>query len=191
MPVSVGHRRRYRLPPTVCRIGIVYIGIQRIHSYPKRTTAAAAAAAEDLSRLSDSLSSGEGHREVEPLPQRKPGSLFVQVSRSVCLPLLRMCRLNREDWCREREREKRNMHLPGAITTTAQKRPISWSERRRELSRSAKSNIESRRKRALEAECRASRRSTRPFRQTIDAEGESNMQARRTSSTSKTPACRE
>ncbi len=81
-------------------------------------------------------------------------------------------------------------HLPGAITTTAQKRPISWSESRSELSRSAKSNIESRRKRALEAECRASRRRTSPFRQTIDAEGESNMQARRTSSTSKTPAWR-
>lgn len=74
------------------------------------------------------------------------------------------------------------------MTTTAQNRPISWSVKRNELRRSAKSNIESNRKRALDAECNESRLNERPFRQTIELVCESNIQANRTNSTSNTPA---
>jgi hypothetical protein len=77
------------------------------------------------------------------------------------------------------------------MTTTAQKRPISWSVNRKALSLSAKSNIESKRNRALLAECRASRLKTRPFRHIMELEWESNIQASRTNSTSNTPAYRE
>lgn len=75
------------------------------------------------------------------------------------------------------------------MTTAAQNRAISESDRWRELSLSAKSNMESSRKRALDAELSDSRRKTRPLRQIIELLAESNMQARRTRSTSNTPAC--
>lgn len=79
--------------------------------------------------------------------------------------------------------------LPGAMTTTAEKRPISWSVSLKLFIRSAKSNMESMRKRALLAECSDSGRSTSPFRQIMELVVESNMHASRTSRTSKTPAC--
>lgn len=60
------------------------------------------------------------------------------------------------------------VNLPGAMTTTAQKRPISLSVKRRLFIRSAKSNIESIKNLALLAECKASRFRTKPFRQIIE-----------------------
>ena len=59
------------------------------------------------------------------------------------------------------------MCLPAAMTTTAQKRPNSASLSAKLLSRSANSNMESIKKRALDELCSASRRSSWPFKHSI------------------------
>ena len=71
--------------------------------------------------------------------------------------------------------------------TMAQKTPSSASLSARLLSLSANSNMESIRKRAFDELCKASRRSNWPLRQSIVLLCESNMVAKRTRRTSKTP----
>lgn len=84
----------------------------------------------------------------------------------------------------------RSPGLSVAMTTMEQNRPISASDRHKAFMRSAKSNMESIKNRALELLCIESRFNTCPFKQIMLAVWESNIHARRTSNTSNTPAFR-